>query len=142
MVSFNLIVQSTCLTNTSISSIGNDNSPFPPSSVLRLDTTTHTSSTTSSNETDLLSGAGASATSGRLTNVLVVTSSVRMVDRVHAHTSDLRPLVALHSVLVVAATSLQHRLVHTTTSSHNTDHSTATSDKKILIIYTRKESSS
>ena len=94
---------------------------------LRLDTSTHTTRATSSNQTHLLSSRRASATSRRLTNVLVVTSSMRMVHRVHAHASHLRPLVALHSVLVVAATSLQHRLVHTTSSSHDTHHRTAAS---------------
>ena len=93
---------------------------------LRLNTTTNTTSTTSGNKTDLLTRASTSTAGRRLTNVLMVTTTVRVIDRVHTDTADLRPLVALHSVLVVAATSLQHGLIHTTTTSDETDHSTAT----------------
>merc|ERR1719228_761327 len=46
-----------------------------------------------------------------------------MLYRVHRHTTDLRPAVPLGLVLVVGATSLQHRLVDTTTASDYTDHS-------------------
>ena len=94
-------------------------------SFLRLHTSTNTSSATSSNETDLLSGASATAASRRLTNVLVVTSSVRVIHRVHAHTAHLRPLIALHSELVVRTTRLQHRLVHAASASHDSHHATA-----------------
>ena len=58
-----------------------------------------------------------------MTNVLVVTSSVRMLDGVHGHTSDLGPLVALGLVLVVSTASLHDGLVHTTTASDDTDRS-------------------
>ena len=92
---------------------------------LRLNTTTNTTSTASSNETDLLTRASTSTTGRRLTNVLMVTTTMRVIDRVHTDTTDLGPFVSLHSVLVVAATSLQHGLIHTTTTSNNTDHSTA-----------------
>lgn len=82
---------------------------------------TETTSTTGSNETDLLSGGIESAHSRRVTNVLMVTSSVGMLDglkgcgkngrslmffstkeetHIHRHTSDLGPLVTLHAVLV------------------------------------------
>jgi hypothetical protein len=57
--------------------------------------------------------------------MLVVTTTVRMLHRVHGNTSNLRPAVTLDSVLVVGATSLQHRLVNTTTSSNDTDGTTA-----------------
>ena len=92
---------------------------------LRLHTSADTSSATSRNETDLLSGASATAASRRLTNVLVVTSSVGMIHRVHAHTAHLRPLIALHSELVVRTTRLQHRLVHAASAGHDSHHATA-----------------
>lgn len=91
---------------------------------LRFHTSSNTSCATSRNETHLLSGTSASATSGRLTNVLVVTSSMRMIHRIHAHTAHLRPLIALHSELVVRTTRLQHRLVHAASSSNDTHHTT------------------
>ena len=94
-------------------------------SFLRLHTSADTSSATSRNETDLLSGARATAASRRLTNVLVVTSSVGVIHRVHAHTAHLRPLIALHSELVVRTTRLQHRLVHAASAGHDSHHATA-----------------
>ena len=93
---------------------------------LRLNTTANTTSTASSNETDLLTRASTSTAGRRLTNVLMVTTTVRVIDRVHTDTADLGPFVSLHSVLVVATTGLQHGLIHTTATSNNTDHSTAT----------------
>ena len=66
--------------------------------------------------------------STRLTHVLLVTSTVRMVHRVHGHTSDkLGPLVSLHSVLVEGTTRLQeYWLVSTSTAGNQTNHSSAT----------------
>ena len=104
----------------------NPNSSIESTSHLGLNTTTNTTGTTSSDQTDLLTRASTSTAGRRLTNVLMVTTTVRVIDRVHTDTADLGPLVALHSVLVVAATSLQHGLIHTTTTSDKTDHGTAT----------------
>jgi len=58
-------------------------------------------------------------------NVLVVTTSVRVLHRVHGTATDLRPAVALDTVLVVCAASLQHWLVETTTTGNNANGSTA-----------------
>ena len=41
-------------------------------------------------ETDLLTGGGPSLDGGRLTNMLVVTSSVGMLNGVHCHTTHLK----------------------------------------------------
>jgi len=48
-----------------------------------------------------------------------------MLNGVHRNTSDLGPAVSLVLVLVVRASGLQERLVETSTSSDDTDHSTA-----------------
>ena len=48
--------------------------------------------------------------------MLVVTTTVGMLDGVHGHTTHLRPAVTLDLVLVVSTTSLQHGLVDTSTS--------------------------
>merc|ERR1719379_458773 len=62
-------------------------------------------------EADLLAG-DRIATDGRgMADVLVVTSAVRVLHRVHRHATNLRPRVALHAVLVERAASLQQRLV-------------------------------
>jgi hypothetical protein len=56
-----------------------------------------------------------------VTNVLMVTTSVRMVDGVHANTADARPAVALDLVLVVSTTGLEDRLVDATTTGDDAD---------------------
>lgn len=54
--------------------------------------------------------------------MLMVTTTVGMLHRVHGNTTHLRPAVALHLVLVVGTTGLQDGLVDTTTASYNADH--------------------
>ena len=75
-------------------------------------------------ETDLATGGRAPLNGGGLADVLMVTTTVGMLDEVHGHTTDLRPRVALDLVLVVSATGLQHGLVDTATTGDNADHST------------------
>ena len=94
-------------------------------SVADLDGTTVETSAAGSNETHLLTGHGATLDGRRVTNVLVVTTTVRVVDGVHSHTTSARPAVALDAVLVVGTTGLEHRLVNTTTTGNNTDGSTS-----------------
>jgi len=81
-----------------------------------------TTSAAGSNETDLATSRGVSAHSGGVANMLMVTTTMGMLDGVHGHTTDLRPAVTLHLVLVVRTTSLQHGLVDTTTTGHNAYH--------------------
>ena len=59
-------------------------------------------------ETDLGSGRRFSPASRRVTDMLMVSSSEGMLDRVHRNTTHLWPAVALHLVLVVRTTSLTH----------------------------------
>ena len=56
--------------------------------------------------------------------MLVVSSSVGMVDGVHGNTTSLGPLVALDSELVLGARRLKEGLVGTGTTGNNTDHTT------------------
>merc|ERR1719386_165623 len=58
---------------------------------------------------------------GRVADVLVVASAMRVLDRVHRHTAHLRPGVALHTVLVEVRSGLQDRLVETATAGHDPD---------------------
>jgi len=60
-----------------------------------------------------------------VTNVLMVTTSVWMLDGVHCHTSHNWPAVTLRLVLVVRTTSLQHWLIDTSTASNDTDLTTS-----------------
>merc|ERR1719148_576743 len=84
--------------------------------------TTQTTSTTGGNKTSLFTGGSVTTDGGRMTNVLMVTSSVGMLDGVHRHTTDARPAVSLMLVLVVRGTSLQQGLLGTATTSDLTNH--------------------
>merc|ERR1712018_877425 len=53
--------------------------------------------------------------------MLMVTTTVGMLDGVHGHTSDLGPAVPLDSVLVVSSAGLEHGLVATTATSNDAD---------------------
>lgn len=92
---------------------------------LLASSTAHTTSAAGSNETDLLTGGSIAGDCGSVADVLLVTTTVRVFNRVHSHTTDAGPLVALDAVLVVAATSLEHGLVDTTTAGDDADLGTA-----------------
>ena len=51
--------------------------------------------------------------------MLVVTTTVGMLDGVHGHTTHLGPAVPLHLVFVVGTAGLQDGLVDTATSGHD-----------------------
>merc|ERR1712203_949024 len=53
--------------------------------------------------------------------MLMVTTTVGMLDGVHGHTSDPGPAVPLDSVLVVSSAGLEHGLVATTATSDDAD---------------------
>jgi len=59
-----------------------------------------------------------------MADVLLVTTTVRVLNGVHCHTTHLGPRVALDAVLVVRASSLQDGLVNTTAAGHDSDLST------------------
>jgi len=87
--------------------------------------TAETTSTAGGNKTDLLSRRGVAGNSRGVADVLMVTSSVRVLNGVHGNTANNGPAVALGLVLIVRATGLEHRLLSTTSTSDQTDHSTA-----------------
>lgn len=84
--------------------------------------TTNTTSTTGSDETDLATGRCSALDGRRVTDVLMVTTTVGMLHGVHRHTSHLRPAVTLDLVLVVRTAGLQDRLVNTATAGNDADH--------------------
>jgi hypothetical protein len=94
--------------------------------------TPKTASPPCSNETNLLARRSVTADSGGMTNVLMVTSSMRMLNRVHGHTTHLRPAVPLHTVLVVGIASLQHWLLSPATTSDLPNHGTAATWDNLL----------
>uniref|UniRef100_A0A8D8XLN0 Uncharacterized protein n=2 Tax=Cacopsylla melanoneura TaxID=428564 RepID=A0A8D8XLN0_9HEMI len=82
----------------------------------------NSSGTSGSNKTNLFTSGCSSFDRRRFTNVLMVTTSVGMLDGVHGHTSHLGPAVTLGLVLVVGATRLQDGLVDTTAAGDDADH--------------------
>ena len=78
----------------------------------------------SSNKTDFLTGDGRAGDGGRLTDMLVVTTTVGMVDGVHRHTTSTRPAVALSLELVERTAGLEQRLVDTATAGDDADRRT------------------
>jgi len=64
--------------------------------------------------------------------MLMVTSSVRMVDRVHGHTTGLGPAIPLNLVLVHGTRSLKERLVGSSTTSNDTNHTTGGGGNNLL----------
>ena len=60
-----------------------------------------------------------------MTNVLLVTTTVRMVDGVHGDTSNLGPSISLSFVLEVSITSLKEGLVGSLSTGNNTNHCSA-----------------
>merc|ERR1740125_3764 len=88
-------------------------------------TTAKTTSTTGSNKTNLLTRNGIPFASRGVTNVLVITTTVRVLNGVHSNTTNDGEVVTLGLVFVVSTTSLKHRLLATTTTGNNTDGTTS-----------------
>lgn len=82
-------------------------------------------SSSSGDETDFLSMRGISANSGRMTNMLLVTTTMRMIYGIHSHSSNSWPASPLRFVFVILATSLANWLIGSSTSSTNSYHSSA-----------------
>jgi len=86
--------------------------------------TAQTTSAAGSNETNLLAGRGIAANCRGLADVLMATTSVRMIHGVHGHTTDVRPAVALRLVLEERVAGLQDRLVNAAATGNDADCST------------------
>ncbi|QFZ38568.1 putative 60S ribosomal protein [Clavispora lusitaniae] len=89
--------------------------------VLSLLSTSQQTGSSSSNQTSLLTWNSTSRDGRGLTNMLMVTTTVRVINWVHGHTSSSRPRVSLDLVLVESSTSLQQWLVDSTTTSNDTN---------------------
>mmetsp|Transcript_25276 Transcript_25276/g.31086 ORF Transcript_25276/g.31086 Transcript_25276/m.31086 type:complete len:280 (-) Transcript_25276:87-926(-) len=66
------------------------------------------------------------------TNVLVVSTTERVLNWILCHTTNLGPAISLHTVLVVCGTSLQQRLVSTSSTGHHTNLRTGTRWNRLL----------
>jgi hypothetical protein len=80
------------------------------------------------NETALLTTGSVSPGRGGVTNVLMVTTTVRMLDGVHSDTSDSRPVSLLRVRSVVGAVGSQERLVSSLATGNDANHGSAAAD--------------
>jgi len=100
------------------------------SSLILLDDLSSSSNETSSssgNKTSFLTSGNISSNCGWVTNMLMVTTTMRMLNRVHCYTSNSRPVVSLSSSFEPWVGSLQERLIGSLSSSNNSNHSSAAS---------------
>ena len=79
----------------------------------------------SSNKTALLSTWGISTGGSGVTNVLMVTTTMRMLDWVHCDTSNSWPVLSLSSGLEPGVGSLEEWLVSSLTTSDDSNHGSA-----------------
>mmetsp|Transcript_30165 Transcript_30165/g.93084 ORF Transcript_30165/g.93084 Transcript_30165/m.93084 type:complete len:282 (+) Transcript_30165:29-874(+) len=96
-------------------------------------TTTDTASAAGGDQTDLLARGAVAADGRRVTNVLVVTTTVGVLHGVTGHTTHLGPAVALGAEAVVRVTGLEDRLLDTATASDDADHGTARRRHGLLV---------
>ena len=87
--------------------------------------TTDETGSSGGDETDLLTSRLVSADSRGVTDMLMVTTTVRMLDGVHGNTSNSGPVVALSLVLVPGGVGTEQRLVGSLTASGDTNHGSA-----------------
>jgi len=89
--------------------------------------TSDETSSSGGDETTFLSAWGISTGGCWMTNVLMVTTTVRMLDWVHGNTSNSWPVPLLGVGFVVRLVSLEERLVGSLSSGDNSDHGSAAS---------------
>lgn len=89
------------------------------------------------NKTDLATGGGTSLDSRGLTDVLMVTTTVRMLNGVHSNTTNLGPAVTLDLVFVVGTTSLQDGFVDTSTAGNDSNHGAVGRGNNLLNAFVR-----
>jgi len=100
--------------------------------LLRLLGTTKQTRSSRSNKTRLLTLRSISRDGRSLTDMLMVTTTVRMVDGVHGNTTSLGPAVSLDSELVLGTRRLEEGLVCSATASDDTDHTTRAAADDLL----------
>jgi len=87
--------------------------------ILDLLCTTKQTGASGGDETDFLSGARVTGDRRCVTNVLMITTTVRVINGVHGHTASLRPRVPLGPVLMEGPASLEQGLIDPATTSND-----------------------
>lgn len=98
-----------------------------------LFTASAATTSTGSDETNFLTSRAIPSDSGGLSDVLVVTTTMGVLDGVHSNTTSLGPGVAFHPVLEERATGLEHGLVGTASTSDNSNNGTERNNKKVRL---------
>jgi len=94
--------------------------------------TGETTGSAGGDETDFTTG-GSVTTHGRShTDVLMVTTTVGMLNGVHGHTTNLGPGVPLGLVLEIGSSGLEQRLIDTTTAGDDSHHSAIVGRQSLL----------
>ena len=104
----------------------------------KLAATSDGTSSLGGDETALLTAGGVSSRGGGVTDVLMVTTTMGMLDGVHGDTSDSGPVSLLGVRAVVAGVGAEHRLVSSLAASANANHGSAASEDGLAD--TRRES--
>jgi hypothetical protein len=93
-----------------------------------LSTTSDETSSSGCDKTSLLSSGGVSSDSRWVTNMLMVTSTMRMLDWVHSDTSDSWPVLSLSSGLEPGVSGLEEWLVGSLSTGDDSNHGSAGSN--------------
>lgn len=96
-------------------------------------TTTNTTRAAGGDQTDLLARGSVAGHRRRVTNVLMVTTTVGMLNGVTGHTTHLGPAVALAAEAVVRVTGLEDGLLNTATAGDDADHGAAARGDGLLL---------
>jgi len=64
--------------------------------------------------------------------MLVITSSVGMVHRIHGHTTNLGPAISFGLIFVICTSGFQHRFFNTTTTSNDSNGGTRNRGDKLF----------
>ena len=96
-----------------------------------LSTTSDQTGSSSGDETNLLTSRLVTSHSGWVTNVLMVTTTMGMLNWVHGNTSHSWPVVSLSLCLVPGSVGLEEGLVGSLTSGDEADHGSATTDDSL-----------
>merc|ERR1719263_379006 len=87
-----------------------------------LSTTSDETSSSGCNETALLTSGSVSSAGGWMTNMLMVTTTMRMLDWVHSNTSNSWPVLSLSSGFEPGVGSLEEWLVASLSTGDDTNH--------------------
>ena len=94
----------------------------------KLAATSDGTSSLGGDETALLTAGSVSSRGGGVTDVLMVTTTMGMLDGVHGDTSDSGPVSLLGVRAVVAGVGAEHGLVSSLAAGDNTNHGSAASE--------------